>query len=97
MSYNLSCPTVSLAFPEGTVEDKFTFSVTGTLADGSGVTNSETSADSSALMDLAPGTYTLVVSKNGVSSLPSDPFTVAVPVTVMLTVPDADQKAVISG
>jgi hypothetical protein len=40
-------------------------------------------------------TVTLVVSKNGVSSLPSDPFTVAV-TTVTLSVPDATQKATIA-
>lgn len=97
MSQTLSTPSVQLAFPAGTVDTVWTFALTGTLfGDGSAFTGGAVSQTDSATIDLAPGVYTLIVSKNGISSLPSDAFTVEAPATVTLSVPDAAQKAVIT-
>lgn len=96
MSQTLSTPSVQLAFPAGTVDTVWTFALTGTLADGPAFTGGTVSPTDSATIDLAPGVYTLIVSKNGISSLPSDAFTVEAPATVTLSVPDAAQKAVIT-
>lgn len=96
MSITLSTPTVDLAFPIGTKDTQWTFTITGTNPDNTPYNNT-IDADTSSIP--APGDFqvgavlTLVVTKNGVSSLPSDPFTVPAQ-TVMLTVPDASQKAV---
>ncbi len=96
MTVTFSTPTTTAVFPAGTADTDWTFVVTGTLIDGSAYSNSFTSPTSSMQVALPEGaTVTLVESKNGVSSLPSDPFTVAV-TTVTLSVPDATQKAVIS-
>lgn len=96
MTATLSTPTASVVFPAGTADTEWMFVLTGTLADGSAYSNSFTSAAPSMPADLPEGaTVTLVVTKNGVSSLPSDPF-VAPVTTVTLSVPDAAQKAVIS-
>lgn len=96
MTATLSTPTTSAVFPIGTADTDWTFSLSGTLADGSAYSNVFTSATPSMQAALPEGaTVVLVVSKNGVSSLPSDPFPVAV-TTVILTVPDATQKAVIA-
>lgn len=96
MTATFSTPTTTAVFPAGTADTDWTFVVSGTLVDGSAYSNSFTSAAPSMQADLPEGaTVTLVVSKNGISSLASDPFTVAV-TTVTLSVPDATQKAVIS-
>lgn len=96
MSANLSTPITSAVFPAGTADTDWTFVVTGTNADGSAYSASFSSPAPSLQVDLPEGaTVSLVVSKNGVSSLPSDPFLVPV-TTVTLSVPDASQKAVIS-
>ena len=95
MSAILSTPITSAVFPAGTADTEWTFVVTGTSSDGSAFSASFSSATPSLTVDLPEGaTVSLTVTKNGVSSLPSDPFTVAV-TTVTLSVPDAAQKAVI--
>lgn len=92
----LSTPTASAVFPIGTLDTEWTFSLSGTLADGGAYSNVLTSAAPSIPADLPEGaTVVLIVSKNGVSSLPSDPFIVPL-TTVTLSVPDATQKAFIS-
>lgn len=96
MTATFSTPTATAVFPAGTADTDWTFVVTGTHADGSAYSASFTSPGPSMQADLPEGaTVTLVVTKNGVSSLPSDPFPVPV-TTVTLSVPDATQKAVIS-
>lgn len=96
MTATLSTPTTTAVFPAGTADTEWTFAVSGTHADGSIYSDSFTSASPSMQVALPEGaTVTLVVTKNGVSSQPSDPFVVPV-TTVTLSVPDAAQKAVIS-
>ena len=96
MTATLSTPTASIVFPAGTADTEWSFSLSGTLADGSAYSNTLSAAAPSLSADLPEGaTVVLVVSKNGVSSLPSDPFVVPL-TTVTLSVPDATQKAVIS-
>ncbi len=96
MTATFSTPLTTAAFPIGTPDTDWTFAVSGTLADGSAYSNTFTSSAPSMQAELPEGaTVTLVVSKNGVSSLPSDPFPVPM-TTVTLSVPDATQKAVIS-
>lgn len=96
MIKTLTTATTLSEFPLGTTDTPWTFVVTGTLADGAAFSQSVSSDTPSASMDLPVGTgYVLVVSKNGVSSLPSDPVDVVVPVTVQLQVPDATQRATI--
>lgn len=96
MTATFSTPIATAVFPAGTADTEWTFDLTGTHADGSSYAAQFSSADPSMQAALPEGaTVSLVVSKNGVSSLPSDPFTVAV-TTVTLSVPDATQKAVIS-
>jgi hypothetical protein len=92
----LACPVVAQAFPEGTTDPGFTFTITGTLADGAPFQTSGTSAEPTLSFDLQPGTYTGVVSKLGVSSLPSGQLVIAAPVTVTLSVPDASQPATLA-
>lgn len=95
----LSTPTKQLAFPVGTADTPWTFVVTGTDATGAAFNDSaDSDSDTNTIkVDLpAGGTYTLVVTKNGVSSLPSLPFTVGASGTVMLSVPDDTQAATIS-
>lgn len=96
----LSCAIAAIAFPAGTTDTPWAFHVSGTLADGTPFGGGVESANAEATIDLAAGTYTLVVEKNGVKSLPSDPFTVdAAPggtTEVTLSVPDAAQKATIA-
>lgn len=97
MSQILSTPTAQVAFPADTADTPWTFVVTGTNADGSAFSLSHDNSAASLQADLPVGTgFVLVVSKNGISSLPSDSFDVSVPTTVMLTVPDAAQKATIT-
>lgn len=96
MSQTLATPTASAVFPEGTVDTTWVFALSGTNADGSAFADATASTTPTATFNLPPGVFTLVVTKNGVSSLASDPFTVAAPVTVTLTVPDAGQKATIT-
>jgi hypothetical protein len=92
----LSTPTASAVFPLGTPDTSWTFIVTGVNADGSLYIDTFTSDAPSVQADLPVGaTVSLTVTKNGISSLPSDPFLVVVQ-TVTLTVPDAAQKAVIA-
>jgi hypothetical protein len=96
MTANLSTPIASIVFPIGTADTDWSFSLSGTLADGSAYSNTFTAAAPSMQVALPEGaTVVLVVSKNGVSSLPSEPF-VAPLTTVTLTVPDASQKATIT-
>lgn len=96
---NLGCVTVTQDFPAGTVEGNFSASVVGTLtADGSSFSQSfvGTAASSTISADLPDGTYSYAISKNGISSQPSDPFTVVSGTgggTVSFIVPDASQKA----
>ena len=89
----LASPVVSQSFPAGTADTPFAFAISGTKADGTAVSLSSTSATPSATFDLDPGTYTGVVSKLGVSSLPSAPFTITAPTPVTLSVPDPTQPA----
>lgn len=96
MKLTLSAPVVELVFPADTLDTPFTFAITGTTADGQPFTAGSESPGPSEEFDLPSGTFTLVVSKNGISSLESDPFTVDVPTTVTLSVPDATQKASIA-
>ena len=101
MKLSLACAIASVAFPAGTTDTPWAFHVSGTQADGTAFGGGVESASPSAVLDLPAGTYTLVVEKNGVSSLPSDPFTVdAAPgggtTPVELSVPDATQKAMIA-
>lgn len=93
----LSTPTKQLAFAAGTVDTPWTFAVTGTDATGAAFNDSADSDTNTIKVDLpVGGTYTLVVTKNGISSLPSAPFTVGASGTVLLTVPDDTQAATIS-
>lgn len=89
----LSASVVKQEFPAGTTDTDYTFTVTGTLADGTAFSTTSTSPTPSATFDLAPGTYTGIVSKLKVSSLPSAPLTVTVPTTITLEVPDATAAA----
>lgn len=100
MNLTLSCAVVALTFAAGTTDTPWAFHVSGTQADGTAYGGGVESSNSTTTIDLPAGTYTLVVEKNGVSSLPSDPFVVdAAPgggtTPVELSVPDATQKAVI--
>jgi len=101
MKLSLSCALATIAFAAGTTDTPWAFHITGTQADGTPFGGGIESASASASIDLPAGTYTLVVEKNGVSSLPSDPFVVdAAPgggtTPVELSVPDATQKATIA-
>lgn len=94
----LSTPTAQVTFPAGTADTQYVFVLTGTNPDGTAYSGSVTSDTPSAIAptDLQVGSIvTLVVTKNGISSLASDPFTV-VAQTILLTVPDASQKATIT-
>lgn len=92
----LSTPTKSIAFPAGTTDTLWTFVVTGKDGAGADFSDSATATTNSIVVDLpVGGTYTLVVTKNGISSLPSLPFTVGSG-SVMLTVPDDSQPATIA-
>ena len=93
MQATLAAFTVKQDFPAGTTDPGFTFIVTGTQADGTAFTASQNSGAASVTFDLPPGTYTGTVSKLGVASQPSVPFTVAVPTVVTLEVPDPAQPA----
>ncbi len=96
MTAILSAPTTTAVFPAGTADTDWSFVVTGTNADGTAFSASFSNSSATMQADLPVGaTVTLVVTKNGISSLPSDAFTVTAP-TVTLTVPDATQKAVIA-
>lgn len=90
---NLSCPMTTVPVPVGTVDPGFTFTVTGTLADGTAFSQTQTSAETFVGFDLQPGTYVGVVSKLTFSSMPSVPLVVTVPTTISLTVPDVSQAA----
>lgn len=91
----LTCATVKHDFPAGTADTDYTFTVTGTLADGTSFSTSALSSAPTTTFNLAPGTYTGTVSKLGISSLPSVALTVTVPATVTLQVPDVAQPAVL--
>lgn len=101
MKLSLSCAIASILFAAGTTDTPWAFHITGTQADGTAFGGGVESATPSTTIDLPAGTYTLVVEKNGVSSLPSDPFTVDVApgggtTPVELSVPDATQKATVT-
>lgn len=92
----LSAPFLPQNFPAGTADAPATFTVTGTLFDGTAFSQVVTGADpsvTSATFELTPGTFTGLVSKLGVSSLPSAPFVVDVPATVVLSAPDGTKPA----
>lgn len=96
MKLNLSTPTATALFPVGTPDTSWAFAISGTLADGTAYSTTTESDTPSETLDLDAGVYTVVVTKNGVSSLPSDSFTVTAVTTVTLSVPDASQKAAIA-
>lgn len=90
----LSASVVDREFPAGTVDPGFTFTITGTLADGTPFSTETTGSSPTATVSLEPGTYIGTVSKLGVSSQPSAPLTVTgTPTTVTLSVPDESQAA----
>lgn len=92
----LSCPIVSQAFPAGTVEEQFVATITGTDSTGAAFSQSYSSSAPSVSVDLPAGTYSYVISKNGISSLVSDSFSVAssaIVFSIVFSVPDATQKA----
>jgi len=100
----LTASTTQVAFPAGTPDADFVFTLTGTNPDGSAASASFTSAGSSFSVDLSTvlqvgAVVSLVVSKTiggtTYSSLPSDPFTVQAE-TILLAVPDGSQKASIA-
>lgn len=96
MLKSLFATPIDKTFPEGTIEELWSFHVTGTLVDGTAFDQTVQSTTLTATMDIPAGTgYVLVVSKNGVSSLPSDPVDISGG-TIVLSVPDATQKAVLS-
>ena len=94
MNVTLSALALSMSFPAGTVDAPFSYTVTGTLADG---VTPFTLTQSSGSFSLQPGTYTGVVSKTVAgttySSLASPTLTVAAPTTVSLMVPDGTKAA----
>lgn len=93
----MSVPAVDAAFPIGTLDTTWDFAVTGQLEDGTSFSQVVSSDTNSATIDLAAGTYSVVVTKNGIVSLASDSVVVvATPTEVTLSVPDAAQKAVLS-
>lgn len=92
----ISCSTVSQDFPTGTVPEQFVFSILGTLEDGTSFTDSVSSDTPSIDYTFKPGTFTATISRNGVTSVPSDPFSFSVPVSVTIAVPDPAQKAQIT-
>lgn len=85
----LSAPVVDQAFPEGTADPGFSYTVTGTLLDGTSFSLTQAVGT----FDLAPGIYTGFVSKLGFKSQPSAQYQVDVPLTVTISVPDATQPA----
>lgn len=93
----LSCSVVTQTFPAGTPDPGFTFTVTGTLADGTTpFEQTVLGTDPTASFDLPAGTFTGTVSKLGVVSQPSAPLTVTAATTVTLSVPDATQPATLA-
>lgn len=94
---SITQPTADALFPIGTADTPWSFAVAGTLADGNLFSSAFEATTSTLTVELAPGTYVVTVTKNGISGSPSDAFTVVAPVTtVTLTVPDAAQKAVVT-
>jgi hypothetical protein len=74
---SLSITTTQVEVPADTIENSFQFLITGILADGTTpFSQTVISPGSSTSADLPDGTFTVSVSKNGFSSLPSDVFTV---------------------
>ncbi len=96
MDTSLSAAVVDKEFPEGTVDPGFTFTITGTLADGTSFSTSASDTVPSHPFTLEPGTYVGTVSKLGFASQPSTPFIVSVPGTITLSVPDETQAALFS-
>jgi hypothetical protein len=98
----LAVATATAAFPANTADTAWTFALKGTLADGTAYEEAVDSNAPSISHDLPAGAIgvVLIVSKNGINSLASDPFDVPAAdsgvVTITLTVPDATQKATIS-
>lgn len=92
----LSAPTTSKSFPAGTVDPGYTFSITGTQADGTPFSATTTGPSPTLTVDLPDGTYTGTVSKLSEMSQPSDPLTVGGGATVTLTVPDVAGKATLA-
>ena len=98
VNVTLSAPAADVLFPFGTKDDLWTFTLTGTNADGSAYNPAPLTSSGDAVSASLPAgaTVTLVVTKNGVASLASDPYVVDAPTTVSLKVPDAGQKATIT-
>lgn len=97
----ISVSTVSKLFPAGTVEELFTAQVLGTDPSGAQVTLTFQSASLPFTAEIPPGTgYSVIVTRNGVSSLPSETFdvfaTAPVPTQITIQVPDATAKVVVS-
>ena len=95
---NLSCQTVSQSVPAGTVDVPFSFTVTGTKADGTAFSQTLVGPDTATVsmaFALDPGVYTGYVSKLGVNSQTSAPLTIAAPQVVLL-VPDDTVAATLS-
>jgi hypothetical protein len=92
----LAAAVVDQPFPAGTADAPFDYTVTGTLADGTAFALTQASGS----FDLAPGTYTGVVSKTvagaTVSSLPSSPLVIPTAATVTLSVPDGTMAAALT-
>jgi len=96
MSKQLSVITITKSYPDGTVEEQFQFHVVGTTNAGTAVDQVFLSPTPSVTLtpdQLPPGTYQYEVTKNGETSIESDPFTVTVASGVSFSVPDATQKA----
>lgn len=96
MLATLSAAVIDQTFPAGTDDAPFSYTVTGTLADG---TTPFSLSQNSGAFDLAPGVYTGSVAKTvagaTIVSLPSDPLTVLATATVTLSVPDATSAALL--
>lgn len=93
----VSVVTARVDFSVGTVDTPWSFSISGTLEGGAAFSQVLENTSNVLTVELAPGTYSVVVSKNGVSSLASDPFVIAgAPAVVTLEVPDAAAKPAVA-
>lgn len=68
MQATLAAAVVNKDFPGDTLDPGFTFTLTGTLADGTPFAETDFGTDPTLTVDLQPGTYVGVVSKLGISS-----------------------------
>lgn len=93
----LAAAVVSQAFPAGTTDADFEYTVSGILADGTAFSSTQASGS----FDLADGVYTGTVSKTvagtAYASMASAPLTISSgPTTVTLSVPDGAQAAALT-